>query len=211
MIRVFIAYKDRDADLFFINHHTTIEEVKQRFFGPYPVVFQTTKGPKVIQWGSIEKVYIQECEHHRPVGEVVEVKLGERPVESKEEEPMADEEFKEEKHPRDSEGRFIEKPMPVVEEPQTPEEDSPAPISDSSPESIQELITEDKPMVDTKFNERFTSFREKFLDLESKHGSWEDQIIEKMAKREELLKNFAATIEEENTALDVFKSEKVGG
>ena len=74
MIRVFIAYKSRDAVLFFVNN-MTIEDVRNRFLGSYPVVFQTTEGQVTVDWDDVKKVYIQEWARNKPIGKVTEMNL----------------------------------------------------------------------------------------------------------------------------------------
>lgn len=81
----------------------------------------------------------------------------------------------------------------------------------------EEILTEDEEFVvaevvnpDNKINEKFVSFREKFLDLESKADSFENSIIEKMDRRVAKLKEFAEVLDGENDYLDEFKQEKLG-
>ena len=68
----------------------------------------------------------------------------------------------------------------------------------------------DEVVTDNKINEKFISFREKFLDLEGSGDSFENQIIEKMARRVEKLKDFADILDKENDFLEEFKKEKLG-
>lgn len=180
MIRVVVTYKGRDPELFFLDYQTTVEKVRSRFFGPYPLTLQTTKGSKTVQWEEVDKVYIQEMEHGRIIGKLATIDFAEEGMK------MSNEDVAQE----------------VAVEPE------PEPVSTP----VEEVVVEDKKVaVDAKIlNEKFRSFREKFLELERSQESWESQIIEKMAAREGLLKTFAETIDEENSALDAFKSDKVG-
>lgn len=78
----------------------------------------------------------------------------------------------------------------------------------------EEKIVEDSKVADVtddnKINEKFQSFREKFLDRESQADSFENEIIEKMDRRVAKLKEFAQVLDGENDYLEEFKKEKLG-
>ena len=76
------------------------------------------------------------------------------------------------------------------------------------PEEVETMA--DEVVTDNKINEKFISFREKFLDLEGSGDSFENQIIEKMTRRVEKLKDFADILDKENDFLEEFKKEKLG-
>jgi hypothetical protein len=65
-------------------------------------------------------------------------------------------------------------------------------------------------IISNKVNDKFQSFREKFLDLETQANHWESQIIEKQAKRVEFYKTFASVLDKENSEFDEFKKDKIG-
>lgn len=68
----------------------------------------------------------------------------------------------------------------------------------------------DEVISDNKVNEKFISFREKFLDFESKCDTFENDIIQKMTRRAERLKEFSEVLDKENDYLEEFKKEKLG-
>ena len=86
---------------------------------------------------------------------------------------------------------------------------------DYIPTITKEETSEKIPMAEEVKSEetiptKFVSFREKFLDYETKADSFENDIINKMARRVERLKSFSEVLDKENDYLEEFKNEKLG-